>query len=289
MEYWLGAALVPVQDLCEVARTAESAGFTGIAVPDHIVVPGNRQTAYPYSDEPFPDEMPFYDCLSAVAAMAAATSTLRFVSWVYVLSMRNAAHAARQIATVSDLAGGRLTLGVGVGWLREEFDVLGFGFTDRGRRTDEMLDFLGEIWRTGSAEYRGSSLQMPRVHVLPPPRYVPPVWSGGHSDAALRRAARHDGWIGLILSREETEQHLRRLASACRRSGREDSVSFARLVSPAEPPTGELFDDLETLGVTGVVVFPGTMSVPVDASRRDRLDEITGFGERFIRNGPAAE
>jgi alkanesulfonate monooxygenase SsuD/methylene tetrahydromethanopterin reductase-like flavin-dependent oxidoreductase (luciferase family) len=233
--------------------------------------------------------MPFYDCLSGVAAMAVATSTLRFVSWVYILSMRNAALAARQIATVSDLTGGRLTLGVGVGWLREEFDVLGFGFTDRGRRTDEMLDFLAEIWRTGSAEYRGPSLQVPLVRVLPPPRYVPPVWSGGHSDAALRRAARHDGWIGLILSRQETKHHLERLASARRREGRENSASFARLMSPAEPPTRELFDDLESLGVTGVVVFPGTMSVPPDAPRRHRLEEISGFGERFIHDGRAAK
>ena len=255
------------------------------AHPDHIVVPGKRETAYPYSDEPFPDEMPFYDCLSAVAAMAAVTSTLRFVSWVYVLSMRNAALAARQIATVSDLTGGRLTLGVGVGWLREEFEVLGFGFADRGRRTDEMLDFLGQIWRTGTAEYRGQSLRVPPVRVLPPPRYVPRVWSGGHSDAAISRAARHDGWIGLILSREETKHHLERLESARQRGGHAASASFARVMSPAEPPTRELFDDLEGLGVTGVVVFPGTMSVPYGAPRQDRIGQINSFGESYIDGG----
>jgi probable F420-dependent oxidoreductase len=282
MEYWLGAALVPVGELGQVARAAETAGFTGMAVPDHVVLPDERSTPYPYSDEPFPDEMPFYDCLSAVASMAAATSTLRFVTWVYILSMRNAAAAARQLATVSDLAGGRLTLGVGVGWLREEFEVLGHRFADRGRRTDEMLDFLARIWRSGFAEYRGAHLHVPPVHVLPPPRHIPPVWSGGHSDAAIRRAARHDGWIGLVLSRKEAEEHLERLAAARRSAGHEDGAAFARLLSPAEPPTRQVFDDLESLGVTGVVVFPGTMSVPVDAPLNQRLAEIQNFGESFI-------
>jgi probable F420-dependent oxidoreductase len=287
MEYWLGAALVPVGDLCEVARAAESAGFAGVAVPDHVVLPDQRDTPYPYSDEPFPDEMPFYDCLSAVAAMAAATSTLRFVTWVYVLSMRNAAAAARQIATVSDLTGGRLTLGVGVGWLREEFEVLGHGFADRGRRTDEMLDFLTTIWRSGLAEHRGASLQVPPIRILPPPRYIPSVWTGGHSDAAIRRAARLEGWIGLILSRQEAKEHLERLAAARREyEGHECSAQFDRVLSPAEPPTREVFDDLEDLGVTGVVVFPGTMSARLDAALEERIAEIGSFGETFIGNQP---
>jgi len=127
---------------------------------------------------------------------------------VYLPAMRDPYPAAKSIGTVAYLADGRLELGIGVGWCREEFELLGQQFERRGKRTDEMLELMKALWSPGWMEFSGEFCTAPRLEMEPSPPPIP-IYVGGLSDIALRRAARHDGWIGDLIT---TEKALERVA-----------------------------------------------------------------------------
>lgn len=136
-----------------------------------------------------------------VGALAQVTRRLRFVSTAYIPAMRDPYSAAKSIGTAAVLADGRVELGVGVGWCEEEFELMGQRFARRGKRNDEMLDLMRTFWEPGWTQFDGEFYPTPRLEMMPTPPRIP-IFVGGLSDIALRRAARHDGWIGDLITTE---------------------------------------------------------------------------------------
>ncbi len=178
----------------ELAQAAEAAGFESLWTVEHVVVPKGYQSEYPYADGgrmPGPEDIPLPDCLIWLTYVAAATSTIRLATGVLVLPQRNPVILAKELATLDHLSGGRVELGVGAGWLAEEFAAIGVPFDDRGAREDEHIEALRALWTQSPASYEGKLVQFHDVYSRPAPDQGSiPIVVGGHSKAAARRAGR---------------------------------------------------------------------------------------------------
>lgn len=205
-----GLNIVPVHpdELGAVAIRAEELGFESLWSGEHVVTPTVLRHRYPGRTEkpPFAWNSRFLDPLATLTFLAGITRRVRLGTGVLVLPLHDPATLARAITTVDVLSGGRLSLGVGVGWMREEFDAVGREFRDRGRRTDEMITILDALFREETTSFTGEFHTMPEAGFEPKPvqRPRPPLLVGGRSPAALRRAARAgDGWYGSLESPAE--------------------------------------------------------------------------------------
>jgi probable F420-dependent oxidoreductase len=268
----------PVDQLAEIARSAEQLGFEGLALADHVAVPARFESVHPSGQNPFTPESEFTEPLTVVPALAAVTQRLRFMSYVYVLPMREPLLVAKQVGTIASLFPGRFCFGVGAGWLVEELAVLGVDPATRGRRMDEMLDVLRQAWSDGWVEHHGALLDIDRVGLFPVPAEPPPVWVGGRSDAALRRAVRQDGWLGMNYDLSEVERLLDRLHRIRDEAG-DDRDDFEVFVIPNAAPSRQLLDDLAGWGVTSTMVMPwapGDPSVGELAAKRDAMAALAG-------------
>lgn len=179
----------------ELVQAGEAAGFESAWTVDHVVVPEGYQSAYPYSDDGKmaggKNDMPIPDPLIWMAYAAAATSTIKLATGILIVPQRNPVVAAKQIATLDLMSGGRVLLGIGVGWLEEEFNAIGVPFGDRGRRTDEYVATMRELWSSDMPRFDGEFTQFDGAHCRPqPPGKAVPIIVGGHSKAAARRAGR---------------------------------------------------------------------------------------------------
>ncbi|MBX9700183.1 MAG: LLM class F420-dependent oxidoreductase [Acetobacteraceae bacterium] len=198
-------ALASRAAIAALARAGESAGFHSAMVADHVVFPVTSRSAYPYTvSGEHPSHGDALEQAAMLAFVAGITERLRLVSSVMILPYRNPVLAAKMLATIDVLSEGRLTVGVGVGWLEEEFAALGApDFRRRGAVTDEYLRIFRTLWTQSPASHAGEfyAFQDIRCEPLPVQRPGPPIWVGGHSAAALRRTARYgDGWhpVGAI-------------------------------------------------------------------------------------------
>jgi len=186
----------------ELARRLEAAGFDGIWCSDHVVMTERwDRSTYPFSDDGAPGwdvTTPWYDAVVVMAQAAAVTERVEIGCAVLVLPLRHPVVLAKQVASLDRLSGGRVALGVGAGWYREEFEALGLDFAARGRRMDEALTVLRDAWTGRPPAFDGSHVRVPAgvIHE-PTPAHPVPVVVGGMSDAALRRAAAQDGWLAL--------------------------------------------------------------------------------------------
>ena len=187
------------ESVVAIARRAEALGFGYVTVPDHIVVPTAIGSRYPYAEDgAFPGAAgEFAEPLALMAFLGAATSRIRLMTSVLVVPHRPAVLTAKMLATIDALTGGRVTLGVGAGWMREEFEAIGAPpFEERGKVTDEYIAAFRELWTRETPRFDGDYVRFSDIVFLPRPVQRPiPVWSGGESPAALRRAGRvADGW-----------------------------------------------------------------------------------------------
>jgi probable F420-dependent oxidoreductase len=177
-----------------LAKAAEDAGFESLWTVEHVVVPAGYESQYPYSADgrmPGPEETPIPDPLIWLTYVAAVTTRIRLATGILILPQRNPVVLAKEVATLDALSGGRVTLGVGVGWLKEEFDIIGVPFEERGARTDDYVAALRALWEQPTADYKGrfASFEGAQVHPKPVQSQIPIV-VGGHSEAAARRAGR---------------------------------------------------------------------------------------------------
>ena len=238
------------ENLRTLAQRAESLGFDSVWVSDHIILPRKVDSFYPYAADGVatfrPDE-DYYDPLATLNFLAGCTQKIRLGTHVLILPYRNPVVTAKMLSTLDVLSGGRVILGAGVGWMEEEFQALGLDtYAQRGAVTDEYIQLFKELWTKDEPEFQGEHYQLSGVGFMPKPvqKPHPPIWIGGHTNPAIRRAAEYgDGWmpIGLrppaILEPEELAEKIARLRRLTVRAGRpEDAVSLCF-------STGVTFDD----------------------------------------------
>ena len=213
MKFYISSAFLNTREIIEIAKAADELGYDGIGIPDHVVNLETLDTPYPYTKDGQRRWQPFTDWPDPwvlVGALAQVTTRVRFVNTVYIPAMRNPYSAAKAIGTAAVLASGRVELGVGVGWCKEEFALMGEQFAARGKRTDEMLDLMRALWEPGWTEFDGQFYTAPRLEMQPTPPHIP-IYVGGLSDFALQRAARHDGWIGDLIKTDRAIEAVGRL------------------------------------------------------------------------------
>ena len=235
-----------------LVRRGEALGFHSVMIADHIVFPVTIKSRYPYTvDGAFPGQGDALEQLALMAFIAAKTTGLRLVTSVMILPYRSPVATAKTLATIDVLSKGRVTVGVGVGWLREEFEALGApDFDRRGAVSDEYLRIFKTLWTESPASFTGEFHRFEDLRCLPQPvqKPHPPIWIGGHSRAALRRAARlGDGWhpVGanpaVALTPPELSKMLDDLRSLTHAEGRDPSaltISFKAPIYDAERPVG---------------------------------------------------
>jgi probable F420-dependent oxidoreductase len=230
---------VSASDIRRVAVAAEEAGFHSGWVGDHIAFPIVTESAHPGTSDgayQWPTSQDRLDALTTLTYVAAVTQTLRLGVGVLVLGLRPAAQVAKTLASLDVLSDGRLMLGVGLGWLGEEFQMLGRDRRHRRLYLEEGIEIMRTLWEQDQPSFEGETSQFGPVHFGPRPVQRPvPIWFGGHSPAALRRAARSgDGWYGSYLTPEEAAPFLATLEterSAGPRAGEPFSIIISRVVS----------------------------------------------------------
>lgn len=206
------------QVAAQVARAAESAGFESLWTGEHIVLPDPQ-----VPPSPVPAHAPFIDSLTALSFAAAHTSSIRLGTGIIILPQRNPLVLAKELASTDVLSGGRLIFGIGIGYLKPEFDAIGAPFDHKGPRSEEFLRAMIALWTMEKPEFRGRFVSFGGVNAMPRPvqKPHPEVVFGGHTKAAFSRAARlAKGWYGFALDLETTRQHIEGLKAACKEAGR---------------------------------------------------------------------
>jgi probable F420-dependent oxidoreductase len=268
-----------------LARGAERAGFACITLSDHVVHPDRIETPYPYTPDGQPRWEPFTDWPDpwvAISAMAAVTERIRFFTSVFVLPLRNPFLVAKTVGTAAVLSDNRIALGIGAGWMRDEFELMGQSFDARGRRMDEMLDVLGRLWSGGMVEYHGDFYDFDPLEMSPVPSEPIPVYVGGVSKPARRRAAtRGDGWISDLHTTAELGELLADVLEMRAASDRADEP-FEVLVTVSDAYDLDGYRRLEEMGVTHLTTIPWLFYGGQTDSLAQKLDGLARFGDEVI-------
>ena len=252
-----------------VARAAEARGMATLWAGEHVVMVDRPASRYPYSGDgaiAVPAAADWLDPLVALSFAAAATRSITLATGVLLLPEHNAVLLAKQVASLDVLSGGRLSLGIGVGWSREEFEALGIPFARRGARAAEYLHAMRVLWRDDVASYDGEFVSFSDVRLNPKPvrdRRIP-VIVGGNSDPALRRVATMgDGWYGFNLAGPEAvADRLERLSAQCAEAGRDRTdLYLAVALADGEPSETSALRDL---GIDELVLVAAPPEDPAD-------------------------
>ena len=278
MKFYVSSAFLEAGEIVEIARAADELGYEGMAIPDHVVNLETLATPYPYTEDGARRWQPFTDWLDPwvlVGSLAQVTTRLKFVTTVYIPAMRDPYSAAKAIGTAACLSGGRVELGIGVGWCEEEFDLLGQSFAKRGKRTDEMLDLMKALWQPGWTEFDGEFYQTPRLEMTPTPPRIP-IYAGGLSDSALRRAARNDGWIGDLITLDQALASVNRVRELRAANGL--TMDGFRVLTPLmDAFTIEHFERATAGGIDAVLTMPWMFYSGPKASLADKIDGMRRF------------
>lgn len=278
-------AYQPIDQLVPLARAAEEAGFRALSVADHVVDLETVATPYPYTatgERRWAQDVDWPDPWVTVGALAQVTTRLQFFTSIYVAAMRNPFVVAKAVGTAAALSGGRVALGVGVGWCREEFELLEEDFRTRGRRTDEALELMRELWAPGWTEFSGEFYSCERLAMRPEPPGPVPVWVGGLSDVALRRAARHDGWVGDMATVDDAIAVAARLREMRAEAGRDPEAPFDVVPALTDALHPEDFVRAFQGGVTMTMSMPWMYYCRMDAPLEEKLAGVARFGEEVI-------
>jgi len=240
------SANVTAEELVRFAQQAEALGFYCLTVADHVIVPKDISVPYPYTvDGKYPGTGYHLETLMTMGYLAGATERIRFVTSVMILPYRNPIVTAKMLASLDVLSGGRVIVGAGVGWMKEEFETIRTEpFEERGKVTDEYIAAFRELWTSDNPSFSGKYCSFSDIVFLPKPVQKPaiPIWIGGHSKQAIRRAARlGDGWhpIGGVptipLEPEDVARDMSMLREYAEKAGRDPNKIRVAL-------KGSLFD-----------------------------------------------
>jgi probable F420-dependent oxidoreductase len=266
----------------EICRRAEAAGFESVWGGEHVVLPDSIHSKYPYTEDgkiPAEPDTPIPDPLIWLAFAAAAAPTLRLGTCILIVPQRNPLVLAKELATLDQISGGRVELGLGVGWLEEEFDALGVPWARRGARNDEYIAAMRALWAGPHAEFHGEFVDFEPATCSPRPvNGNIPVIVGGDTDAAIRRAVRiADGYFPGEGDHERLGALLGRLRQAAEADGRDpDSIEINAMFGAqmADPLAG--VEQMRSLGVDRVMVPAFFFAGP------DGLDRLSEFGENVV-------
>jgi probable F420-dependent oxidoreductase len=261
----------------EAATSADSLGFESVWLPEHLILPVDMSGS-PFEGvehPPVPPSTPVFDSLAFLSYLAGCTKRVRLGTHVYNLALRHPFVAARSVQTADVVSGGRIELGVGAGWLRQEWDAAGLDFDTRGPRLDEALEVCRRLWTDDHIEYHGRFFDFDPVMFEPKPTQQPhpPVLIGGESPAALRRAAQHDGWIGLDHTPDSATAAVARLHELRRAAGHEGRP-FTVTVGGNVRGAADV-DAFEAAGVDRLIVGPW-------ARTRDVPEALAAFAHTFL-------
>lgn len=284
MRFSISTAYLPTEQLVPIAKAADALGYDSLAMPDHVVDLETLRTPYPYTpdgkrrwgfDAQWPDPWVLAGSLSTV------TGRLRFVTTVYVPAIRNPFQVAKSVGTAAVISGNRVAMGVGIGWQEEEFELLEQNFRTRGKRTDEGIALMKQLWEPGWTEFEGQFYTAPRMVMEPTPSAQIPIYVGGLSEIAFARAARHDGWIGDMYQTDEAIGWAQRLTEVRREKGVEDR-DFSIFVALTDAFLPEHFVKAEEGGITDCMTMPWAYYFGMDATIEQKLEGMTRFAETVI-------
>jgi probable F420-dependent oxidoreductase len=278
VKFYVSPAFLPTREVVELAKAADDLGYDGFGIPDHVVNLEKLATPYPYTKDGERRWQPFTDWPDPwvlIGALALVTERLHFVTTVYIPGMRDPYSVAKAVGTAAHLAGGRVEFGIGVGWCAEEFALMGQRFDRRGKRTDEMLELLRALWQPGWAEFDGEFYQTPCLEMEPTPPPIP-IYVGGLSDVALRRAARNDGWIGDLITTDRAIASARRLRELRAENGlgMEDFTILTPLVDAVSIAD---YDRAEAAGITHILTQPWMFYSGPEATTAEKIDGMKRF------------
>ena len=281
MEFGIGIMGVSLRHIPEVSKAYEELGFESIWVPEHLVFPAELPDDYPLAINgapPFAPGSPTYDAWVMLAFIAGATKTIRLATNVYILPLRHPIYTARSVVTLDRVSNGRVTLGVGVGWLAMEFESVGLSFASRGKRTDAAIEAIRSLWTEEVIEVHNEHFDFGPLRFDPKPVQKPsiPIEVGGWSAPALRRAGTlGDGWVEMGSSSvEDFKQKLEIVLSARQASGRHGVFHVTVGGEMANDPS--TYHALAAAGATRIVVDPRAHLGP-----RLQPDEVTSWAARF--------
>jgi probable F420-dependent oxidoreductase len=281
-------------NLIAFARRMEALGYDSLWVSDHVIIPYAILSRYPYSETgqfPLPASANFLEPLTTLALVAGVTERIKLGTSILVLPHRHPVLTAKTLSSLDHLSGGRMILGVGVGWMEEEITILGGPVAKRGAWSDEAIRIMKGCWSRERMSYKGRFFSFDEIGCFPQPvRKAIPIWIGGHTPRAFQRVVElGDGWHAAFASLPQMEDSLRRLQESCRLAGRRfhdlaitvrAGLSFRKEPATARRPLigtlEEIVDDLKgyrALGVQGVLL---------ETRQRD-LEDMVGIYETFAR------
>ncbi|MFT6552642.1 MAG: putative F420-dependent oxidoreductase [Zhongshania marina] len=285
MRFVLSTSFSSVADLKELAKTADSCGWEAMSFSDHVVNPQTIKTPYPYTEngerrwQAFTD---WPDPWVMIGALASITKNLKFTNNIFVLPMRNPFLVAKAISTAAIISDNRVIPAIGVGWSKDEFELLQQDFHTRGKRADEMVEIMRLLWTGELVEYQGKHYQFDALEMNPAPSAYIPIWVGGISEAAMRRAARiADGWVTDLQSSAEILSCVQRIQQYRKEYGREN-LPFSVMATPSDAFTIDGYKRLEDGGVSHILTQPWPFYYGDTQELAKKIDGIKRYADDYI-------
>lgn len=259
MKFVLSTSFSTVAHLTKLAPVADDCGWEAMSFSDHVVHPESIRTPYPYTDdgsrrwEAFTD---WPDPYVMAGALSTITKRLKFTNNIFVLPMRNPFLVAKAISTAAIISDNRIIPAIGVGWSKDEFELMQQDFHTRGKRADEMVEVMRLLWSGEMVDYQGKYYQFDKLEMNPAPTAHIPIWVGGISDAAMKRAARlGDGWVTDLQTSDEIIACIEKVKAYRKDYGR-DHLPFSVMATPSDAFTVDGYKKLEDAGVTHILTMP---------------------------------
>jgi probable F420-dependent oxidoreductase len=288
MKFGTMALSVSFRSIPELAAAYEDNGMESLWAPEHLAFPADMPPMYPYADSGLPpvtSDTPCYDPWVVLSYIAASTQRIRLATNIYLLPLRHPLQTARSVVTVDRVSGGRVTLGIGVGWLPDEFAYVGLSFTDRGRRTDAAIDAIRRLWSEDVIKVQNEYFDFGPLKFNPKPLQKPsiPIEIGGASPKALLRAGRlGDGWIEIgSADIDDFKAKLAVVLAARKEAGRTGAFEVTASGTLAADLDG--YRRLEEAGATRIIVNPpASAAAPYRLTPAETIDWVKRFADEVI-------
>ncbi|WP_101759455.1 TIGR03619 family F420-dependent LLM class oxidoreductase [Oceanicoccus sp. KOV_DT_Chl] len=285
MKFVLSTSFSTVSHLTQIAPVADEAGWEAMSFSDHVVHPEKISTPYPYTKDGSRRWQAFTDWPDPwvmVGALATITKRLRFTNNVFVLPMRNPYLVAKAISTAAVVSNNRVTPAIGVGWSKDEFELMQQDFHTRGKRANEMIEVMRLLWSGEMVEYHGQYYQFDKLEMNPAPTEYIPIWSGGISSPAMKRAARiADGWVTDLQTSDEIIDSIANIQQLRKDYGR-DHLPFDVMATPSDAFTIDAYKKLADGGVTHILTQPWPFYHGDTQDINKKIDGIKRYADDII-------